>query len=82
MANRPRYPDTGKITDEGPDRRSTTGTSRWQKVVGIIGLVVVLGPGLGIFGPGSGGQGPGGHGPAGDTPPADVDHTPPVDFDH
>lgn len=59
------YPDTGDDPGLEPDRRSTTRTSRWQKVVGIIGLVVVLWVGNGIFGPGGGGPGPGGHGPGG-----------------
>lgn len=38
MADPPRYPDTGGE----PDRGATTGTPRWQKVVGLIGLLVVL----------------------------------------
>jgi hypothetical protein len=49
-------PDTGGDAGVGPDPGPITGTSRWQKVVGIIGLVVLLGPGLGILGPGSGDQ--------------------------
>jgi hypothetical protein len=67
MANRPPSPDIGDGTGMGRDHGPTTGTSRWQKVVGIIGLVVVLGVGIKIFG---GGGGPGGHDPGGNTPPA------------
>jgi hypothetical protein len=68
-------PDTGDDTAVEPGRGATTGTSRWQKVVGIIGLVVLLwvgyqmfvaGPGLG----GGGGPGGGGHGP-GQGPPVE-----------
>ncbi len=46
---------------------STTGIARWQKVVGIIGLLVVLGLGVLMFGPGGGGHGPSRHAPGGDT---------------
>jgi hypothetical protein len=42
---------------------ATTGIARWQKVVGIIGLVVVLGLGVLMFGPGGGGHGPRQHVP-------------------
>lgn len=36
-------PDVGDdLDDEGPDPGSTPGISRWQKVVGSIGLVVVV----------------------------------------
>lgn len=72
MPNPGPAPDTGEDSVLPPRRGSMTGTSRWQKVVGIIGLVVLLGPGLGLFGPGSGGQGRGGHGPGGESPPAEV----------
>jgi hypothetical protein len=54
--------DTGNETAVGPHGDATTGTSRWQKVVGIIALVLVLlfvisriagvGGGLGQHGPG------------------------------
>lgn len=47
-------------TDAGPERGS--GTSRWQKVVGIVGLVLILWLGIQLFGPGGG---PGQHTPAG-----------------
>lgn len=60
------HPDTG----EAPDPPATTGTSRWQKVVGSLGLVVVLWVGTemyenvtGDFGGGGGGHGPGQSGP-------------------
>jgi len=42
MADLSTYTDTNDDTDVGPDRRATTGTSRWQIVVGIIGIVVAL----------------------------------------
>lgn len=45
MADSPRFPDPDTNTDDtgvGPDRRSSTGIARWQKVVAIIGLVVLL----------------------------------------
>jgi hypothetical protein len=45
MAETLSYPDVGDDADGGPDRGVTTGISRWQKVVGILGLVVVLGVG-------------------------------------
>ena len=55
MADPPRTADTLNATAVGPDARSTTGMARWQKAVGIIGLVVVLGLGVGMLGSGSGG---------------------------
>jgi hypothetical protein len=42
MADPPPYPDTHEDTGVRRARRATTGSSRWQKVVGIIGLVVVV----------------------------------------
>lgn len=59
-------PDPGEDTAVGPDRDAVTGTSGWQKVVGILGLVVVLWVGNELydvivfdgFGPGSGGDTP------------------------
>lgn len=76
-----------------PGRRPTTGISRWHIVVGILGLVVLLGPRLGLFGPGSFDHGPGG--PGGEAPPAEVTdngnqgpgrhapgETPPTGFNH
>lgn len=72
MADPPRNIDTLDATAVGPDAGSATGMARWQKVVGIIGLVVVLGLGVGMLGSGRGGQCPGGQGgPAGGhAPPA------------
>jgi hypothetical protein len=37
------YSDAGEDTAAGAPRAAPTGISRWQKVVGILGLVVVLG---------------------------------------
>lgn len=42
MADPPRNPDAGDNTGVRPDRESATGRPRWQKAVGIVGLVVVL----------------------------------------
>lgn len=67
MADRPRNADTGEDTGEESDQASTTGTSRWQKVVGIIGIVVILLVVVLRFGVG-GEHGPGRHDPRGDTP--------------
>jgi hypothetical protein len=62
MANSPRNPDTDDDTGVEPDRGATTGSSRWQKVVGIIGLVVLLVLGIRMFVVG------GGHGAGQDAP--------------
>jgi len=87
MADPPPSPDTD--TRVGPDRRSISGTSRWQKVVGIIGLVVALWVGtemydviVGDFG----GPGPAQHSPAENQeqqidPEGDGGHDP-SQFDH
>ncbi len=53
-----RTPDAREDTGVGPGRESITGTSRWQKVVGIIGLVVLLAFAILRFGLGGGGNGP------------------------
>jgi hypothetical protein len=58
-------------SDGGP----VTGTSRWQKVVGILGLVVILWVGNQMVGQLTGrGGGPGGdgRGPGQDAPPAEI----------
>lgn len=67
MADPPRNIDTLDATGVEPDGGPTTGIARWQKVVGIIGLVVVLGLGVLMFGPGGGGHGPSPSAPGGDT---------------
>lgn len=77
--------DGSQAADTGTDAEARgwlSRTSRWQKIVGVVGLVILLGPGMGLFGPGSDQGGPGRHGPGGDTPLQDANHTPPVDFDH
>ena len=61
MADLPPYPDTGV----GSDRGATTGIARWQKVVGVIGLVVFLGLGILLL---TGGD----HGPGMHTPPSSM----------
>lgn len=63
MADPARNVGTGGDTGVEPGRGSTTGLARWQKVVGIIGLVVVLALGVLMFGTGSGGHGPARHAP-------------------
>lgn len=73
MADPPRDPDTRDDSGVEPDLKSTTGTSRWQKVVGIIGILVVLWVGNDLLdnvldrGPGGGG----GHSPGQGEPPAE-----------
>jgi hypothetical protein len=42
MASPPHYPDTDEDTGVGPDRESTTGTSRWVYVFWIIGIALIL----------------------------------------
>ncbi|MDQ3639944.1 MAG: hypothetical protein M3450_00390 [Actinomycetota bacterium] len=67
MATTLPYPDASQDSGVGSDRGASTGTTRWQKVVGILGLVVVLWVGSEMYdvvffrgaGPG-GGQRPGG----------------------
>jgi len=49
MAHLPPYPGPGDDTDVEPDHRATTGTSRWQTIVGIMGIVVVLWVGSRMF---------------------------------
>lgn len=81
-------PDSDDDFRAGPDRGAKTGLARWQKVVGVIGLFVVLGLGILMFAGGghsSGGFGPGQHGPGppiSGTPIPGGDHegnTPPID---
>jgi hypothetical protein len=42
MTNPARDPDAGDNTGVAPDREATTGRPRWQKVIGIVGLALVL----------------------------------------
>ena len=59
------HPDTG----EGPDPGATTSTSRWQKVVGAVGLVVVVWVGSEVYESVTGDfGGGGGHGPGQNAP--------------
>lgn len=84
MTDPPRNTDTGVE----PHSTVTTGTSRWQKVVGIIGLLVVLWIGNQMVGQLTGsGPGPGQHAPPAEieeeeTDTGDGDHQPPGDSDH
>lgn len=84
MTNRPS--DTGDDTGVGPDRGVTIGMGPWQKVVGIIGIVVLLWVGNRmsdiVF---ADGPGPGGNSavenqqqvPGGPTPVEGQEHQPP-----
>ena len=56
------YPDAGEDIGEGANHEPITSTSRWQKVVGIIGLVVLLLVGSRMIGAG------GNHGPGQNAP--------------
>ena len=78
MADSTVYSDTDDDTDAKPDRRATTtGAARWQKAVGIIGLLVVLWVGSQmyevLYGDIGGGGPVGGHGPGQDAPAEDQD---------
>lgn len=42
MAEKLSDPHAGEDTAVGPDRQAAPATSGWQKVVGILGLVVVV----------------------------------------
>jgi hypothetical protein len=66
MAETLSHPDAGV----GPDRGPLTGASRWQKVVGILGLLVVLWVGRDTYKviDGDIGGGGGGHGPGQEAP--------------
>jgi len=68
--------DSDSDIGTGPDSGGPTGTSRWQKVVGILGVLVVLWVGNdtykvidGDFGGGGGGE----HGTGEDLPVEDQD---------
>ena len=73
MATTRPYRDAGEDRGVEPDGGATTGPSRWQKVVGILGLVVVLWVGSNLFDAvNRGDDARRGHGPPGQTPPAGV----------
>jgi hypothetical protein len=55
-------------TDAIPGRRATSGTSRWLKVVGILGLVALLWVGSEMYEVLYGDIGGGGHEPGQDAP--------------
>ena len=66
IADSPPYPDSVGDIGVEPGRGSTPGTPRWVKVLGIVGLVLVLLiAGLMLFGGGQ--HGPGRHTQSGDT---------------
>jgi hypothetical protein len=73
--------DAGEDTGEGPDRGATTGTSRWQKAVGILGVLVVLWVGNDTYKviDGDFGGGGGDHGPGQDTPAENQDQETDID---
>jgi hypothetical protein len=73
MADPPRNPDSGGDTGVESGRGPIAGASRWQKVIGIIGLLVILWVGNRMLSTLLGrGHGPGGmrHGPGQHAPPA------------
>jgi hypothetical protein len=53
MTNPPDKPDVDAGAAVGPEHRVSGGTSHWQKVVAIIGLLVLLGLGIRMFAIGS-----------------------------
>jgi hypothetical protein len=89
MPDLPRQPGIKADPEAESDGELVASTSRWQIVVGIIGLLVLVVLGIQIFGLAAG---DGGHGPGDDTAPAEVNdvdsspeddgHTPPGGFDH
>ncbi|MBA2386151.1 MAG: hypothetical protein H0V69_03555 [Acidimicrobiia bacterium] len=87
MAETLSYPDAGEDAVVGRGRGAVTGTSRWQKLIGILGVVVVVWVGGDLFdavtgsggGPGGGpgdqapgDQAPGDHAPPGEAPPGEA----------
>lgn len=76
MADRPPYPNITDDTGVNPALSPTTGSTRWQTLVGIIGIVVTLWVGIQMFDivfGGGGGLGPaqaglGQHSGGGNTP--------------
>jgi hypothetical protein len=70
-------------TGVGPDRGATTGISRWQKLVGVVGVLVVLWVGndtYKVIDGDFGGGGSGNHrGPSPDTPVENEDQEPGTD---
>jgi hypothetical protein len=83
MADPPRYTDStpglGDNPSVGSGRESKPGISRWQKVVGILGLVVVLWVGNGLYETLTGDFGDGGHGPGQNAPVENQDQEPDTD---
>lgn len=77
MADTRSHPDTGV----GPDPEAPTGTSRWQKVVAILGVLVVLWVGSDTYDVivGNFGGGGGNHGPGQDTPVENQEQEPDTD---
>lgn len=75
VATTARQGDVVREADTGHDRHRTSRASRWQRTVGVAGLVAVLWAGSNLYevidrgsvGPGGGG-GAAGHGPAGGVP--------------
>ena len=63
--------ETGEDTDVGSHGGARPRIPGWQKVVGIVGLVLLLLLGARMLGGGGLGGGGFDHGPGSDTPPAD-----------
>lgn len=66
MADQPRSPDMRDDTEPGPGAERDSGTPRWVKVFGIIGIAVIALIVVLMFA-GGGQHGPGRHVPGGDT---------------
>jgi len=75
MAETLSHPDSGVEPDGG----APTGTSRWQKVVGIVGLLVVLWVGDNMYDTVTGDLGGGQHGPGQNAPVENQDQAPDTD---
>lgn len=75
MAETLSHPDTGVEPDDG----APTGTSRWQKAVGILGVLVVLWAGSDTYEIIDSDSGGGNHGPGQDTPVENQDQEPDTD---
>lgn len=67
MADRPHFPDMRGSPASGSGQEPPSGTPRWVKVFGIIGIVAILLIVVLMVAGGGGRHGPGRHVPGGDT---------------
>jgi len=82
MADPPTTHDTDEDTGDESQREPSAGTSRWQKAVGIVGVVVVVWVVSRLLGAGGGEHGPGRHlpgsrGPIVEASAGEGGHAPP-----